>query len=361
MTPQTTPSGRLIIYSLFDLGESIDLSAAERRFAERAVSRQRPRRLEAQTIRIPEPPLIVALPPGDGPAAALPTGWQWRTSACLYDFGVVSLRYRLEWPPETRWDEFRTRAAALIHATSFAGTARREALELGSTLGEALREPEPVVVHEDYAILRWMTAPHPFTDGDLAWLLLHEARALVTQSREMLLGRDFRYTAEDRAVVAYDAALVVEPDPDDEDVEFLLEFANAQLLELKVYDALLDTRLPTLEVRATALPRQPLRFLSRQFQPLIAEFYALATTTSRLIERADNALRITDDVYLARIYRAALDVMNEPAWRRSVERKLTLARDAAEGLNGLAAASRAELLEIIIVLLILTELVVALF
>jgi hypothetical protein len=360
MTPQTTPSGRLIIYSLFDLGESIDLAGAERRFAERAVTRQRPRRLEAQTIRIPEPPLIVALPPGEA-AAAVPAGWQLRTSACLYDFGVVSLRYRLEWPPETPWEAFREDAAALIHATSFTDAARGDALELGRALGDAVREPEPMRVHEDYAILRWIMPAQPVSDDDLAWLLLHEARPLVTQSREMLLGRDFRYTAEDRAVVAYDAALVVEPDADDEDVEFLLEFANAQLLELKVYDALLDTRLPTLELRATSLPRQPLRFLSRQFQPLIAEFYALATTTSRLIERADNALRITDDVYLARIYRAALDVMNEPAWRRSVERKLTLARDAAEGLNGLAAASRAELLEIIIVLLILTELVVALF
>jgi hypothetical protein len=41
-------------------------------------------------------------------------------------------------------------------------------------------------------------------------------------------------------VLSWDAALVVEPAPADQDVEFLLEFANAQLLELRVYDAYLD-------------------------------------------------------------------------------------------------------------------------
>jgi len=35
-------------------------------------------------------------------------------------------------------------------------------------------------------------------------------------------------------------SLVVEPDLHDEDVEYVLEFANAQLLELRVFDALLD-------------------------------------------------------------------------------------------------------------------------
>jgi hypothetical protein len=128
-----------------------------------------------------------------------------------------------------------------------------------------------------------------------------------------------------------------------------------------VYDGLLDVRLPALDARAGSLSTRPWRGLSRQFQPLLMEFHSLTSTTARLMERADNALRITDDIFLARIYRAALDVMNEPAWRRSVERKLTLARESAESLNALSSASRTELLEAVIVVLILVELVLALF
>ena len=91
-----------------------------------------------------------------------------------------------------------------------------------------------MATEEDYAVIRWLASPDWLSEDELAWLLLHESRPLATGSREMLLGRDFRYTTEDRTVVAYDAALVIEPDPADEDVEFLLEFANAQLLELEV-------------------------------------------------------------------------------------------------------------------------------
>jgi hypothetical protein len=357
----TTPRGWVTLYTLVDVGEAIDLGAAETHFAGGAVTRGRVRRLEAQAIRIPVAPLVVAVPSPEAGLVPVPPGWTLRASACLYDFGVCSLRVRLEWPDQLPWPTLRDRLADFIHGDGFRGWAMTQVRELSATLGHALLEPETAPVVEDYAVVRWLEAPVELGEADLACLLLHESRPLSSASRDMLLGRDFRYTTDDRTVVAYDAAVVVEPDPADEDVEFLLEFANAQVLELKVYDALLDQRLPALEARAASLPGRPFRGLSRRFQPLITEFYRLTSTTARLIERADNALRITDDVFLARIYRAGLDVMNEPDWRRSVERKLTLARDGAEGLNALASASRAELLEVVIVVLILTELVLALF
>jgi hypothetical protein len=355
------PPGWVTLYTLVDVGETIDLASAERGFAEGATSRRRPRRLEAQTIRIPEPPLIVALASPEELLAQVPIGWRLRTSACLYDFGVISLHHRLEWPAAQPWADVRGILAALIHRSSYRSWAQLQARELAATLGGALREPEPVTTDEDHAVIRGRASPEWISEDELAWLLGHEARPLAPGSRDMLLGRDFRYTTDDRTVVAYDAALVIEPDPADEDVEFLLEFANAQLLELKVYDGLLDVRLPALEARAGSLSARPWRGLSRQFQPLLMEFHSLTSTTARLMERADNALRITDDIFLARIYRAALEVMNEPAWRRSVERKLTLARDSAESLNALSSASRTEFLEAVIVLLIVAELLLALF
>jgi hypothetical protein len=57
------------------------------------------------------------------------------------------------------------------------------------------------------------------------------------------------------SAVRWDAALVVEPDPADTDLEQLLEFANAQLLELRVYDARLDRGLREMGTRITAARR----------------------------------------------------------------------------------------------------------
>ncbi len=227
-------------------------------------------------------------------------------------------------------------------------------------LSESIHEGEVSPVREDYAILRLSREPEGgIPEADLARLLLGEERALAPAARESLLGREFRYTQFDRTIVAYDAALVVEPDPTDHDVEVLIEFANAQLLELEVYDALLESRLPQLDARAAAMGGGGALF-ARRSQRIVTELHQLTAKTSRLIEHATNALRITDDIYLARIYRAALDVMSEPAWRQSVERKLMLARTMAEALNDMAVAARGQALEIIIVVLILSELVLSL-
>jgi uncharacterized Rmd1/YagE family protein len=78
------------------------------------------------------------------------------------------------------------------------------------------------------------------------------------------------------------------------------------------------------------------------------------------VERVDNALKVTNDVYLARIYAAALELFRAQAWRRGIDRKLAILRETYAMLNSEAQAARAELLEIVIVVLILVEIVLAL-
>ena len=71
----------------------------------------------------------------------------------------------------------------------------------------------------------------------------------------------------------------------------------------------------------------------------------------------ENALKVTNDVYLARIYAAALELFREAAWRRGIERKLRILRETYAMLNTESQAARAELLEVAIVILIVAELV----
>ena len=360
-TMARAPYGTLTLTLLLDVGERIDLAVAESRVRSAGREGHRPalRRGEARSsIRIATPPLILELP---GAAADVPPGWTESLQVAVYDFGVLSCRRILTWPPDAAWPTLLPVIARLIHE----GDMQRWGQPLGATaeslIREAIQEPDRSPVREEYAILRLGAEPEGgFGESDVPRLLLGEERQLAPAAREGLLGREFRYTLLDRTIVAYDAALVVEPDPTDHDVELLIEFANAQLLELEVYDALLETRLPLLDARAAAMGAGPGALLARRSQRVVTELHQLTTRTSRLIEHATNALRITDDIYLARIYRAALDVMNEPAWRQSVERKLMLARTTAEALNDLAVSARAQALELTIVLLILFEIVLTL-
>jgi uncharacterized Rmd1/YagE family protein len=65
-------------------------------------------------------------------------------------------------------------------------------------------------------------------------------------------------------------------------------------------------------------------------------------------------------VFLARIYGAATDVFRGPTWRRGIDRKVAILRDAYTMLNAEAQARRAEVMELAIIALIAVEIVLAL-
>jgi uncharacterized Rmd1/YagE family protein len=65
-------------------------------------------------------------------------------------------------------------------------------------------------------------------------------------------------------------------------------------------------------------------------------------------------------VYLARVHAAALDLFRGRAWRRGLDHKLAIIRQAYGMLNAEAMARRSELLEGVIILLIAIEIVLAL-
>jgi uncharacterized Rmd1/YagE family protein len=102
------------------------------------------------------------------------------------------------------------------------------------------------------------------------------------------------------------------------------------------------------------------RFLRRGYAHLLADLQARVADSTELVERAENALKVTDDVYLARVYSAALEIFRARAWRAGIDRKLGIVRDTYAMLNAEAQAARAEALEVAIVGLILVEIVLAL-
>lgn len=80
-----------------------------------------------------------------------------------------------------------------------------------------------------------------------------------------------------------------------------------------------------------------------------------------LREKVDNALQVTEDVYLARIYSAALEQFRVPNVSAAVDRKLEIVRDTYAALYDEASSRRAEILEIAIILLIVVEIAMAFF
>ena len=360
-------AGGVVAYRLYDVGYALDLERAARLLEGQATGRTRPTRSEAKALVIAQPPLILALGPATFPAGgARPAAAEM--TACCFDFGVVSLRLRVPVPEGTPWADFLGMVRAL-ERSDLAGVFGPALSALTSQLQGAITRPGIAPVAEDYTICRLTglqradggtMAPSALDDAALAELLLGEPRALTEDARRHLLSRRFSYTDQDLTVLSWDAALVVEPVQADQDVEFLLEFANAQLLELRVYDAYLDAELPQLYDRASLARRGPAALLVRRFEHILAGLHTLVADTTEVVERVENGLKVTNDVYLARIYQAALALFREDAWRLGLARKLQIFRDTYSMLNDEAQTARGNVLEVIIILLIVIEVVMGL-
>ena len=172
-------------------------------------------------------------------------------TARLYDFGVLTLALRVP-AADLEWAGF----AALVNAVDAAvgpgaehpvwRTLREQVCGL---LGAALERPTRSVLEEDYLIGlvrgfdRAMGAAEIQERLDLVPLLSGEDRALSEVARQDLLGFAALMGFGGAIISLLDRAFLYEPHGDS-DVLDVLEVANAQLLEVRYYDELLDDELP---------------------------------------------------------------------------------------------------------------------
>lgn len=352
---------------MFDIGYSIALDRAAALLGSAATQRVRPRRTEAQAILIANPPLRARL--GERDIRVAGDTFTATLFANLFDFGVCSMQIGITAPSGLNWTGFSDFGRAFASHPELESVFGGELEALVGRIRGAIERPALAPVSEEYVVFRVDCVRSPsattsasdlFPNEVLVPLLLGEERPLSGAARRELLPHRFSYYEDDLTVLTWDNALVVEPRTDDHDVEYVLEFANAQLLELRMYDANLDAELPGLYDRiAAARARRRARFFGR-VRTVLSDLQTRLADITETVERVESSIKVTDDVYLSRIYAAALSLFREDAWRVGLERKLAILRDAYSMLNDEAQAARAEALEVAIVLLIVTEIVLGL-
>jgi hypothetical protein len=364
-------SGWVTVYRLHDIGNAIDLTTASAALQPVAAARARPARGEAQAIQIANPPLSVHL--GAQQFLIDDASYELAFSARVFDFGVCALQARLAVRSGLSWNAFGALGPRLENAHVVAEAFDAALARVMAMLGSAVERPDLSPVSESYVVFRATAlrsqdgsalVPSSVSESAMALLLLNESEPLAATARTELLHHRFSYYDNDLAVLTWDNALVVDPRTSDEDVEYILEFANAQLLELRVYDAALDAELPQMYDRIAAVRGHGVvRWLTSTRRPLRQVLAALQTRVADVtetVERAENALKVTEDVYLARLYGGALELFRATAWRRGIDRKLEIMRQTYAMLNDEAQSARSHRLEVTVVLLIVAELVVAL-
>ena len=167
------------------------------------------------------------------------------------------------------------------------------------------------------------------------------------------------YSTNDLVVLDWAAGVVADRECDD--TLQVIEFANVQLLEFRHIDDRLDDRLEAAYKQIRELsPRRWTELFSNPNAEAMRRVRELELEATSLFERADNALKLIGDQYLSRVYAMASTRFHLEDWQQSIRRKLDTVGDVYDLLTQQASGRRLEGLEIIVILLIGLEIVLAL-
>ena len=365
-------SGHVTVLRLFDVAFAIDLVKAETLWASQARqgARSKLTRTPKKAVDFGEAPLSLTLPSVSLVLEKLDKTIEVEASvnARLYAFGVVTLAIQIP-ADNLLWDHYTARVNAVeetIGPKTDASIWLDVLDKVCEQMNDAFVRPNRSKLVEDYLV----ATVHRFSESipaaafgrdiDLVPLLSGETSPLSESSKTDLLSRRFSYFTDDLVVLTWDRVFIVEPHHAT-DVAEVLEVANAQFLQMRYYDELLDAELPKMYDLVEEATRHRSLGGPRRFAALARRLYTLVAEVTELTEKVDNALQVTEDVYLARVYTAALDLFRVKAVSNAVDRKLAIIRDTYSALYDEAASSRAGLMEAAVIALIFVEVILALF
>ena len=341
-------------YRIYDIGLEIDLNWLENELASSFLTARRSfLRVKPTAIVMEVPPLLIDM--GQTTVEKDGINIDLTVFARIFDIGVVSLCLVYE---KQDGDYAHLEETALL----FAGQEGLSDLFLSylNNIADILKTHKRVFplspdFFEDYTIylMDWMDPsidPIPLLEGD--------RRNFSQQMREEIIKGTQSYTTEDLVILSWDSALLCNPDSPD-DLTDLIEFANVQVFELRYYDRELSRQMEKMYddiVMADKLP--PFR-RRRKYHLIMMQLMQNSAELSEVTEKVNNLIKVTEDIYYARVYAAVLKMLRSSQWSESVSRKIEVIRENYSMLSDEVHIQHSNYLEWIIIILIAIEIVMA--
>jgi hypothetical protein len=185
-------------------------------------------------------------------------------------------------------------------------------------------------------------------------LLIGEKTNISPQMRQEILRNSLSYTTDDLAILSWDSALLCNPDSPIDLID-LIEFADVQVLELRYYDQELTREMEEMYENIEHADKLSQFSRSRQYHAIMAKQMKTYAEISEVIEKVDNLIKVTEDVYYARVYATALKVLRSGQWSESVTRKIDVIRENYSMLSDEVRIQHSNTLEWVIIILIALE------
>jgi hypothetical protein len=363
-SPNSMPAplrGSVLVLIQFDVCEEIRLDELRKIFgartAEASFKHQAP-----GYVRYQRPPVEETLEP-----LILDSGERLEGQIKYYDYGVVSLVFEL--PFSGDWDKLIQLSCRWTSDSNFEKLASRVVKQKLERAAPALVKPYTAEwLQEDYFIFHLREiklsdiagAPSAndllAAQGDhIAQVVRGEMSMLSEGERQEILGSRISYYPNDLAVIGWNAAFIYDTEAGAETAIQLLQYANSQLLEFRHYDELMTKELENvydfLDAGGTGL------WSRWRTARAASKLHTVLLDVNELTERADNAIKFLSDMFSARLYKLCAAKVGVPDYKDLVKEKLQTAEDLYRFMVEQFNQSRAFVLELMVVVILIIELV----
>jgi hypothetical protein len=349
--------GSVLVLIQFDVCEEIRLDELRKIFPTRTAEASFKK--APAYVRYQRPPVEETLEP-----LILESGERLAGEIKYYDYGVVSLEFEL--PFSGGWETLIDLSCRWTSDTNFEKLALRIVKQKLVQAAPALIKPYTTeFLQEDYFIfhVREIEGSSSVNANDLlaehgpqiAQVVRGEMAMLSEGERQEILQSRISYYPSDLAVIGWNAAFIYDTQAGAETAIQLLQYANSQLLEFRHYDELLTTELENvydfLDAGGTGL------WSRWRTARAAAKLHTVLLDVNELTERADNAIKFLSDMFSARLYKLCAAKVGVPDYKDLVKEKLQTAEDLYRFMVEQFNQSRAFILELMVVVILIIELI----
>lgn len=342
------------VYRIYDIADEIDLRRVERTLSpDKPTTRLKLSRVRPKSIHIDNPPVSVDL--GNMTLNLNQQSYQLTAHARVFDLGVVSVVLKIQLPADIKYEDVLDLSVFLYHTDDLEAVFEAYLKILTNNLGITMPDGAEIFT-EDFVIYFFRRWDHSWNPTPI---LLAEKEPLSPQTEKETLKNSFSYGLEDMAVITWDSALVYDSEGST-DVPDLLEFATTQLLELRYYDSLLSAELDNMHGAIEMADKYGWWGRLRQYRRIMKKLMETVIDITEITEKIQKQLKVTEDVFYARVYGSALTIFRTKEWLDSIQHKVNLIQRNYSMLSDEVINRRSLLLEIAIVALFIFEVVLGL-
>jgi hypothetical protein len=358
--PQAPLRGSVLVLIQFDVCEEIRLDELRKIFPARKAEASFKK--APAYVRYQRTPVEETLEP-----LTLESGERLAGEIKYYDYGVVSLEFELQFSGD--WDTLVQLSCRWTSDVNFEKVATRIVKQKLERAAPALVKPYVSQeggnewLQEDYFIfhLREIEGA-PSADellasyrNQIAQVVRGEMAMLSEGESQEILQSRISYYPNDLAVIGWNAAFLYDTAAGAETAIQLLQYANSQLLEFRHYDELLTKELENvydfLEKGGSGT------WARWRTAKAASKLHTVLLDVNELTERADNAIKFLSDMFSARLYKLCAQKVGVPDYKDLVKEKLQTAEDLYRFMVEQFNQSRAFVLELMVVVILIIELI----